>query len=155
MRKKLLNDPSILLFLPATGLREALRPRTWGMYLNPKRNRNAKKQPKLTAANALATPVKKSKPDYRLKHKARLPGFDDWEVLHTPGHTWDSCCYYHAKSGSLLSGDTLLGSGSKGRAVAPSIYTNPRKMRITLRKLKHLNINMVYPGHGSIIDLGS
>jgi glyoxylase-like metal-dependent hydrolase (beta-lactamase superfamily II) len=90
--------------------------------------------------------------DYRLKHRQSLPGFDDWQVLHTPGHSWDSCCYYHQASGSLLSGDTLLGSGKQSRLVLPSIYSNPLQIRRSLRRLRQLQIRAVYPGHGSVIE---
>ena len=89
------------------------------------------------------------KPDHRLKHHRELPGFPGWQVIHTPGHSWDSVCYFHAASGSLISGDTLLGSGSKGRLVAPSVYANPLQMARTLRRLKALHPTAVYPGHGS------
>lgn len=34
--------------------------------------------------------------------------FNDWTVLHTPGHTKGSCCFYNRKEGVLLSGDTLF-----------------------------------------------
>ncbi len=151
-KTKLFNNPSSLLVRPATMLREAFRPRAWEMYFNPKRNHSARQQPKLCATKRPGqTPMVRA-PDFRLKRDCELPLFDDWDVLHTPGHSWDSCCYYHRQSQSLLSGDTLLGSRKKQRLMAPSIYANPLQMRETLQNLQQLDIKTVYPGHGSVLE---
>lgn len=150
-KRKFLNDPSGILMRTGTTLREALRFRAWEMYFNPNRKQSAKQQVKHAAVNINPQPSAAIDPDFRLKHQASLPFFNDWQVIHTPGHTWDSCCYYHPQSQSLLSGDTLLGSAKKGHLVAPSIYSNPAHMRATMRELKSREITTVYPGHGSVI----
>jgi hydroxyacylglutathione hydrolase len=90
-------------------------------------------------------------PKSRLKHGMRLPNFPDWEVIHTPGHSWDSVCFFHWPSRSLITGDTLLGSGQKGHLVQPAIYDNPMAMRKTVNLLKGLSPLVVYPGHGSVM----
>ncbi len=36
---------------------------------------------------------------------ATLDGAPGWEVIHSPGHTDDSTCFYHADSSTLISGD--------------------------------------------------
>ena len=154
---KIVNDPSGSVFRIATAFREAFRFRAWNMYMNPLRILKAGKQPtvskksqhKASKQDMFATGVK---PDYRLVGSDTLPGFDDWLVVHTPGHSWDSCCFYHADSKSLLSGDTLLGSGKMGRLVTPAIYSNPFQMQGTLHKLRSMAIQSVYPGHGSVIE---
>ncbi len=121
------------------------------MYLNPDRDRRAKEQPQYDEHHGVVTRAGRLREDHRLRHRQALPGFADWQVLHTPGHSWDSCYYHHA-SESLVSGDTLLGSGKQRRLVLPSIYSNPLQTRHSLRQLSELQIQAVYPGHGSVIE---
>ena len=76
----------------------------------------------------------------------QLGGFDI-EVLHTPGHTLGSCCYYIKEEGVLFSGDTLF-AGSIGRTDFPT--SNMGHMKASLKRLL-TNLpgeTVVYPGHG-------
>ena len=71
------------------------------------------------------------------------------KVIHTPGHTSGSCCFY-IEDGSnpiLLSGDTLF-HGTHGRTdFETSSY---EAMKESLKKLFELPANtLVLPGHGS------
>ena len=66
-----------------------------------------------------------------------------------PGAHWDSCCYFHAETKSLISGDTLLGSAKKNRLVLPSVFSNRSQIRSSVRRLEALMPEHVYPGHGS------
>lgn len=145
---KFVNDPTGIFFRLTTTFREGLRPRAWTMYANPVRSARAKALPSYLPEITDYHDGFYSKPDFRLKNHHHLPGFEDWEVVHTPGHSWDSCCYFHRSSRSLISGDTLLGSNKKGQLVAPSIFSNPVQMARTIRTLKHLEPLGVYPGHG-------
>ncbi|WP_372759236.1 MBL fold metallo-hydrolase [Litorivivens sp.] len=142
--KKWLNDPAGPVVRFGTGIREAMRARSWQMYTNSERDRAALRQ-----ARYGGDYVDQEIGTHRLRHQQKLPEFGDWRLLHTPGHTWDSCCFYHPGQGILLSGDTLLGSQKLDRLVVPSIYSNPRQMKATLRQLQKLQIQAVYPGHGS------
>lgn len=155
LRRHLIGDPAGLVIKPITALLEGLRPRAWAMYASPARSARARElpmwlpEPTPEPDNAPGSgEAGRRKPDHRLKHNRELPGFPGWQVIHTPGHSWDSVCYFHADSGSLISGDTLLGSRSKSRLVAPSVYANPLQMARTLRHLKALHPRAVYPGHG-------
>lgn len=152
LRSKFLGDPAGFLVRAATSLREGLRARMWTMYFNPKRGRHARQKPKYRGKTASPKNLRSLKKYHRLAGNETLPGFDDWQVLHTPGHSWDSCCFYHKQSGSLLSGDTLLGSAKQKRVVIPSIYANAKQTEASLAMLRQLNIKAVYPGHGSVID---
>ncbi|MEM8498747.1 MAG: MBL fold metallo-hydrolase [Pseudomonadota bacterium] len=135
-----------------TAFREAFRPRAWNMYLNRDKDREAREQPKYEGAPINPEARLKQQEDHRLHPNDSLPGFADWQVIHTPGHSWDSVCYYHQQSGSLLAGDTLLGSGSLGRLVTPAIYSNSRQTDTTLLMLEGLGLKAVYPGHGSVME---
>jgi glyoxylase-like metal-dependent hydrolase (beta-lactamase superfamily II) len=151
LREKFLGDPAGFFIRAITSLREGLRARMWTMYFNPKRGQRARKKPKYQGKKGLLKSSRHIKQWHRIAGNQSLPGFEDWQVLHTPGHSWDSCCYYHEQSGSLLSGDTLLGSAKQNRVVIPSIYANAKQTEESLAVLRQLNITAVYPGHGSVI----
>ncbi|MFT5578214.1 MAG: glyoxylase-like metal-dependent hydrolase (beta-lactamase superfamily II) [Paraglaciecola psychrophila] len=143
--KKFYRDPSGGLVRFATSLREATRARAWKMYLKPSVIRGHRNH------RPIAPTTQRQQPHHILKHGHSPPGFDDWETIHTPGHSWDSCCYFHRASGALITGDTLLGSGSIGQLVTPAIYANSRHLKASLQKLKNLPVSVVYPGHGSVM----
>lgn len=92
--------------------------------------------------------------DEKLKDKEviELAGFKI-QVLHTPGHTKGSACYYLEEEGILFSGDTLF-AGSVGRSDFPtgSSAIIIRSVRGTLAELPDETV--VYPGHGEQTDIG-
>lgn len=69
----------------------------------------------------------------------------NWEVLHTPGHTFGSICLYNRPENTLLSGDTVF-YGSCGRT---DIGGSAALMEKSLKKIKEtVDKNaLVYPGH--------
>ena len=75
------------------------------------------------------------------------------QVLHTPGHTKGSGCYYFAEEGILFSGDTLFFE-SVGRTDFPTgnsaVLTQSikEKLYVLPEEIK------VYPGHGSATSIG-
>lgn len=155
--RRVVNDPTGFLFRFATLLIESFRPRMWRMYANAERSAKARELPALEPEDVIAEDKlndflddKVLKHDYVFKNKSLVPGFDGWLVLHTPGHTWDSCCYCHLASGSLITGDTLLGSKKKG-VIKPAIYSNPLQLQNSVRRLRKFRPTAIYPGHGSVI----
>lgn len=68
------------------------------------------------------------------------------KVLHTPGHTAGSCCYYLVDEGVLISGDTLF-LGSVGRTDMPT--ASGRQMIGSIRRLlgELPDDTRVCPGH--------
>ena len=79
-------------------------------------------------------------------------GGEKFQVLHTPGHTSDSVCFYDGDN--LLSGDTLF-LGSIGRTDHPTGDTE-QEINSILEKLMPLpDETPVYPGHGPASTVGS
>ena len=75
------------------------------------------------------------------------------QMLHTPGHTVGSCCYYIEEEGVLFSGDTLF-CGSVGRTDFPGGSTS-QIVRSLHRLLENLpEDTKVYPGHDMSTTIG-
>ncbi|MFA5250456.1 MAG: MBL fold metallo-hydrolase [Parachlamydiales bacterium] len=74
------------------------------------------------------------------------------QVLHTPGHTPGSVCYFGEKEKILFSGDTLF-QGTMGSLNLPT--SQPEKMWPSLKKLSRLpQETKVFPGHGKATTIG-
>jgi endoribonuclease LACTB2 len=74
-------------------------------------------------------------------------GFDaEWQALATPGHAQGHLCFYERTHGHLLSGDTILGTGST--LVAPRPEGSMSDYMASLRRLLGLRLGMIFPGHG-------
>lgn len=76
-----------------------------------------------------------------------LSGFDEWQVIFTPGHTQGSCCFFNKNKKILISGDTIF-YHSYGRTDLAG--GNEAKMIESLNKI-YSNLpkdTCVYSGHG-------
>ncbi len=79
--------------------------------------------------------------DYKLK------------VIHTPGHTPGSVCFYESRKGLLFSGDTVFPNGSIGRTDLPG--GSYAQLHNSLKKLSGLTVKRLYPGHGAPAENGN
>jgi len=67
-------------------------------------------------------------------------------ALHTPGHARGHLCFHEQRTGTLLSGDNIVGLGS--------VLIDPAdgKMRDYLNSLERMralpNLSVIFPGHG-------
>ncbi len=87
-------------------------------------------------------------PDICLKDNEEVTvGNMTFSVLHTPGHTAGSACYYFKEAGFLIAGDTLF-EGSVGRSDLPTGNGNTLIESICERLMKLPDNTKVYPGHG-------
>ena len=75
------------------------------------------------------------------------------QMIHTPGHTKGSCCYYLKEEGVLFSGDTLF-CGSVGRTDFPG--GSASQIRDSLHRLLAAlpDDTSVYPGHDTSTTIG-
>ena len=73
-------------------------------------------------------------------------GKDHIICLHTPGHTPDSCCFYSAEEGFVLTGDTLLIRGT-GRTDFQEGCAQQAWHSLTTVLAALPGITRVYPGH--------
>ncbi|MBR5336388.1 MAG: MBL fold metallo-hydrolase [Lachnospiraceae bacterium] len=74
-------------------------------------------------------------------------------VLHTPGHSKGSCCYYLEEEKILLSGDTLF-EGSVGRTDFPTGSMKEMDHSINEVLMKLPDDVEVFPGHGGSTTIG-
>jgi glyoxylase-like metal-dependent hydrolase (beta-lactamase superfamily II) len=77
-----------------------------------------------------------------------LSGFD-LEVIHTPGHTIDGLCFYHAPTKTLFSGDTVLplSMATPDTKVAGGSLDH---YLYSVRSLLKWDIDHVFGGHGGV-----
>jgi glyoxylase-like metal-dependent hydrolase (beta-lactamase superfamily II) len=69
-------------------------------------------------------------------------GDRDFEVMHTQGHSQNSICLYCAQERVLFSGDTSLDIKTPEGSYAEEFVN-------VLEKIVRLDIDIIYPGHGS------
>ncbi len=80
-------------------------------------------------------------------------GFDEWEVLATPGHTEDSVSFYNVESGELICGDLIINMKEKGRGMLNRFYWSREVMLNSYNHLcETIEPVIIYPGHGEIIE---
>jgi hydroxyacylglutathione hydrolase len=81
-----------------------------------------------------------------------LCGFK-FKVIHTPGHTKGSCCYYLEEYSALFSGDTLF-CESHGRTDFPTGSESTIIKSITEKLFKLPMDTKVFPGHNDATTIG-
>ena len=77
--------------------------------------------------------------------------FDGLIAVHTPGHTRDSVCLWNAGESVLFTGDVVLGTGTAVLDDAPGAL---RDYLSSLERLRDLQPQTIYPGHGPIVSDG-
>jgi len=95
--------------------------------------------------NRIAHPI-----DIWLADGAPLPVNPEWRVIHTPGHSEDSICFYNQNTEILLSGDTVLNVTGSGE-LNPFNSDQDALFR-SFEKLKGLKVRNLYPGHGRPLE---
>jgi glyoxylase-like metal-dependent hydrolase (beta-lactamase superfamily II) len=95
---------------------------------------------------------------YRLAGAERLRGGQDLHVgvlelkaVHTPGHTSDHVAFFEPESGSLFTGDAVLGRGTS--FIDPPDGDLVAYLR-SLKRMVELGPRTIYPGHGPVVLRG-
>ena len=91
--------------------------------------------------------AKQPAPDQLLKGGEVL--FDEWKVIHTPGHSKGSVCYYNEGKGLLVSGDTMFYQ-SWGRTDMYGGSDAEIKKSLALLKNTVKEGTFVLPGHDCV-----
>lgn len=73
----------------------------------------------------------------------------EFSVIHTPGHTAGSISLYEKTKKTLFSGDLVFADGGVGRWDLPGGDYN--KLLDSLNKIKKIDIENLYPGHGRYV----
>jgi glyoxylase-like metal-dependent hydrolase (beta-lactamase superfamily II) len=100
-----------------------------------------------TAAYMFGKPFEPMKVDFHLKEGDKI---NDFEVIHTPGHTVGGICLYDGET--LISGDTVFADGGFGRF---DIGGDITLLKASIEKLSELGVEYLLPGHGPAVDNGS
>jgi len=79
--------------------------------------------------------------------KLKLEPFEI-EVIHTPGHSIGSVCFYEKRKRLLFSGDTIFNSAVGRYDLAGS---SKNDLFESIRKLSKLKVDMLLPGHGKVM----
>src|SRR6185312_9566085 len=70
-------------------------------------------------------------------------------AMHTPGHARGHLCFYEARTGTLLSGDNIVGLGS---VLIDPPEGNMRDYLGSLERMRALpNLSVIFGGHGPAI----
>ena len=109
--------------------------------------------PDFNLSSRWMAPLSKSADCYlKDREKISLAGFEV-EVIHTPGHTQGSVCYYFEKDKVLISGDTLFAL-SVGRCDYPTGNAGQLQKSIQGLFAKVPEQVKVYPGHMQETSIG-
>lgn len=75
-------------------------------------------------------------------------GDTEIELIHSPGHSPDSICFYCRKDKILICGDVIF-NGNTGRVDLPG--GNADELRQSIEKLSQLEIGYLLPGHMGVV----
>jgi glyoxylase-like metal-dependent hydrolase (beta-lactamase superfamily II) len=90
-------------------------------------------------------------PDYYLSDQVSLPGFDDWQVHFTQGHTDRDISLHHKPSNQVYVADLMV--KVRGVFIPPYPVFYPKKYLLSLKKIKALNAQSLILAHGDTVQL--
>ncbi|MDD1781763.1 MBL fold metallo-hydrolase [Enterovibrio sp. ZSDZ35] len=88
--------------------------------------------------------------DLYLKDGDTLPGFSDWKVLETPGHTDRDISLHHPAMSTIYVADLMV--TVKGRFIPPFPVFYPNRYRESLAKVFSLQAESIMLAHGGRVS---
>lgn len=85
-------------------------------------------------------------PDITVNEGDYIPGFEEWQVLETPGHTDRDLSLFHVPSKQVYTADLII--KLRHKFVAPFPIYDPKAYISSLQKIKTLNPSNVMMAHG-------
>ncbi|WP_018984283.1 MBL fold metallo-hydrolase [Salinimonas chungwhensis] len=85
------------------------------------------------------------KPDIMVKDEQQLPGFENWQVHYTPGHTNHDLSLLHTPSGNMYVADLLV--KVKGQLCPPYPICHPNQYKRSLQRVARLQPNTLFCAH--------
>ena len=89
------------------------------------------------------------RPDYPLHEGGALPFFNDWNILHIPGHTLHDIAVFHPVKKIVHTGDAIIKVKDQYRLPIPVYFKNT--MKRSCKKLAELAPQVILPGHGKAL----
>jgi glyoxylase-like metal-dependent hydrolase (beta-lactamase superfamily II) len=90
-------------------------------------------------------------PDHYLIDQVSLPGFEDWQVHFTQGHTDRDISLRHIPSKQIYVADLMV--KVKGAFIPPYPVFYPKRYMASLNKIKALNAESLILAHGDKVQL--
>lgn len=94
---------------------------------------------------------RKLKVDYKIRQGATIPGFPEWRVIETPGHTDRDLSLWHPQSNVVYVADLII--KLKNRFIVPFPIFHPNKYKESLNAIKDMAPNKVMLAHGGQIEM--
>lgn len=88
--------------------------------------------------------------DVMLSDGQAIPGFDDWTVLETPGHTDRDLSLHHQEKGILYVADLMV--EVKKHLISPFPIFHPNKYRASIKRIYNLQPKVLLVAHGGQVE---
>lgn len=102
--------------------------------------------------SALDVPIpflRRTRLDYTVEDSGLIAAAGGIRVLHTPGHTPGSVCYFLEQDGVLFSGDTIFSDRKRASRSMPFPGNDKERYQRSLERLAALDFDILCGGHGS------
>lgn len=88
--------------------------------------------------------------DIELSDGEMIPGFEDWTVLETPGHTDRDLSLHHQEKGILYVADLMV--EVKKHLISPFPVFHPNKYRASIKRIYNLQPKVLLVAHGGRVE---